>query len=211
VIPIYLANDPAYVELYKKTSSLVFGDDGASGATPLTADLLEHLYERNRYVNFVVQFNIGGNTDFLALTIPEKNIMKETTKSSIVKDILGYDAPHYIKPTGFVDTIGDKKYVALHIEYYTFNGLKEELYVNYRINDSPSLAGLVVDLIRIGKWGLEKGYSGTLYPVNAFFMKKPGPLTARSISKINAYRLLMRLLGLEEDGELRIEEEDISL
>ncbi len=197
VIPVFLANDPAFVSLYESVNSVILGDDGATGATPLTADILEHLAERNRYVKFIVQFNIGGNLDFLALTIPEKNKMKELTKSSIVEDILGYDAPHYIKPTGYLEPLGDKKFVSLHLEYVNFNGLKDELYVNVRINDSPSLAGMVVDLIRLGKVVIQKGYKGTLYPINAFFMKKPGPIDAKSISKINAYSELLSFLGIK--------------
>jgi len=174
----------------------VFGDDGATGATPLTADLLEHLAERNRFVEFIVQFNIGGNTDFLALTVPERNKMKEFTKSSIVKDILGYDAPHYIKPTGYLEPLGDKKFVAMHIEYLSFNGFRDSIFINARINDSPALAGMLVDLARLGKIALDRGVKGTLYEVNAFFMKKPGPADARNVSKIVAFAGLMKWLGL---------------
>ncbi|MCS7386096.1 MAG: myo-inositol-1-phosphate synthase [archaeon GB-1867-005] len=194
VIPTPLANDPAIVKLYAKSNSIVLGDDGATGATPLTADLLEHMAERNRRVKFIVQFNIGGNLDFLALTVPEKNIMKEKTKSSIVKDILGYDTPHYIKPTGYLKPLGDKKYVALHLEYLTFNGLTDELYVNVRLNDSPALAGKLVDLIRLSKVALDKGYNGTIYEINSFFMKKPGPVHAKSVSKIVAFHNMIKWL-----------------
>ena len=150
--------------------------------------------ERNRRVKFIVQFNIGGNLDFLALTVPEKNIMKEKTKSSIVKDILGYDTPHYIKPTGYLKPLGDKKYVALHLEYLTFNGLTDELYVNVRLNDSPALAGKLVDLIRLSKVALDKGYNGTIYEINSFFMKKPGPVHAKSVSKIVAFHNMIKWL-----------------
>jgi len=190
-IPSPLANDPAIVQLYEKANSVIFGDDGATGATPLTADLLEHMAERNRYVEFIVQFNIGGNTDFLSLTIPERNKMKEFTKSSIVEDILGYNAPHYIKPTGYLEPLGDKKYVAMHLDYITFNGLKDSIFISARINDSPALAGLLVDLIRLGKIAVDKGLKGTIYEVNAFFMKKPGPRDAKSVSKIIAYHKLI--------------------
>jgi len=187
MIPTPLANDPVFVELYKEASSLILGDDGATGATPLTADLLEHLAERNRKVRFIVQFNIGGNTDFLALTIPERNLMKEKTKSSVVEDILRYDAPHYIKPTGYVEPLGDRKFVAMDIEWITFNGLVDELIVNMRINDSPALAGLAVDLGRLAKAALEKGITGTFYEVNAFYMKNPGPKEAKNKARIKAY------------------------
>lgn len=194
VIPTPLANDPAFISLYSETHSLILGDDGATGATPITCDLLEHMAERNRKVNFIVQFNIGGNLDFLALTLPKKNLMKERTKSSIVKDILGYDAPHFIKPTGYLAPLGDKKFVSLHMEYLTFNGLTDDLYLNLRMNDSPALAGQLVDLIRLGKIAVEQGFKGTLYEINAFYMKKPAPKDAKSISKIEAYYNLLRWL-----------------
>jgi len=197
VIPTPLANDDAVVELYRKVGAVVLGDDGATGATPLTADLLEHLAERNRYVKFVVQFNIGGNTDFLALAQPERNLMKEHTKSKIVEDILGYDAPHYIKPTGYLEPLGDKKFVAMHLEYLTFNGLQDEIYVLARINDSPALAGKLVDLIRLAKIAVDRGECGTVYEINAFYMKKPGPLKGRAISKIVSYYKLLEWLGLK--------------
>ncbi len=197
VIPSPLARDDAVVKLFEEANSLVLGDDGATGATPLTADLLEHMAERNRKVLSIAQFNIGGNTDFLALTVPERNKMKEETKSSIVKDILGYDAPHYIKPTGYLEPLGDKKFVAMHIWWKTFNGLEDELIVNMRINDSPALAGLLVDLSRISKALLDKGVRGTAYPVNAFFMKDPGPRGSKNKSRIKAYYdLLDYLRGL---------------
>ncbi len=187
LIPTPLANDPAFVKLYESVNSLILGDDGATGATPLTADILEHLAERNRKVRYIVQFNIGGNTDFLALTIPERNLMKEKTKSSVVEDILGYDAPHYIKPTGYVEPLGDRKFVAMDIEWITFNGLIDELIINMRINDSPALAGLAVDLVRISKASIEKGLKGTFYEVNAFYMKNPGPKEAKNKARIKAY------------------------
>ena len=192
--PAPLANDLAFVQHYSSNGALLLGDDGASGATPLTADLLEHLAERNRRVLSVVQFNIGGNTDFLALAIPERNVMKEVTKSCIVKDILGYDVPSFIKPTGYLEPLGDKKFVSMHIEYLTFNGLRDEMFINVRLNDSPALAGKLVDVIRLAKMALDKDCRGTLYEVNAFFMKKPGPPGSKAVAKILAFQNLLKWL-----------------
>lgn len=206
-IPTPLANDRAVVKMYERVGGVVLGDDGATGATPLTSDLLEHLAERNRRVKYVVQFNIGGNTDFLALSMPERNLMKEKTKSGIVKDILGYDAPHYIKPTGYLEPLGDKKFIAMNIEYLSFNGFVDELFIAGRINDSPALAGTLVDMIRLGKIAVDRGYKGTVNEINAFFMKNPGPADAPSISKILAFQRLIKWLeeimepmGLENVG-----------
>ncbi|PLV60160.1 inositol-3-phosphate synthase [Thermotoga sp. KOL6] len=197
VIPTYIANDPAFVELAKENKLIVLGDDGATGATPFTADVLSHLVQRNRYVKDVAQFNIGGNMDFLALTDEGKNKSKEFTKSSIVKDILGYDAPHYIKPTGYLEPLGDKKFIAVHIEYVSFNGATDELMINGRINDSPALGGLLVDLVRLGKIALDRREYGTVYPINAFYMKNPGPLEAKNIPRIIAYEKMRIWAGLK--------------
>ncbi|WP_297523316.1 inositol-3-phosphate synthase [Thermococcus sp.] len=196
-IPTLIANDPVYVELAKESNLVVFGDDGATGATPLTADILSHLAQRNRYVLDVAQFNIGGNQDFLALTDKERNKSKEFTKSSIVEDLLGYNAPHYIKPTGFLEPLDDKKFIAMHIEYISFNGAHDEIVVTGRINDSPALAGLLVDLVRLGKMAVERGEFGTVYDVNAFYMKNPGPREAKNIPRIIAHEKVRMWAGLK--------------
>lgn len=189
-IPTLIANDPAFLELAKENNLVIFGDDGATGATPLTADVITHLCQRNRYIRYIVQFNIGGNTDFLALTDEERNKSKEYTKSSIVKDILGYEPPHYIKPTGYLEPIGDRKFISMDIEYISFNGAVDELIINGRINDSPALAGLLVDLVRLGKMAIDKKEFGTVYEVNAFYMKNPGPKDKKNIPRIIAYEKL---------------------
>ncbi len=196
-IPTLIANDDVLLEIAKKSGLVVFGDDGATGATPLTADILTHLAQRNRKVLSIAQFNIGGNMDFLALTDKERNKSKETTKSSIVKDILGYDSPHYIKPTGYLKPLGDRKFIAIHIEYVSFNGAVDELIIDGRINDSPALAGLLVDLVRLGKMAVERGISGTVYDVNAFYMKNPGPSAQKNIPRIIAYEKMRMWAGLK--------------
>lgn len=191
LIPTPVANSPAIVEVAERAGMVVLGDDGATGATPLTADVLEHLRERNRRVYSIAQFNIGGNADFLALTDERRNKAKEETKSSIVKDILGYNVPHYIKPTGFLEPLGDRKFVSMHILFQSFNGAVDEIIVNMRISDSPALAGYMVDLARLAKLALDAGLSGTIYEINAFYMKKPAPLGSRNLARIVAYYKLM--------------------
>jgi len=194
-IPTPIANDLAFVKLGKEVGVTFFGDDGATGATPLITDLLEHLVERRREVLSIAQFNIGGNMDFLSLTLKERNKAKERTKSKVVKDVLGYNAPHFIKPTGYLEPLGDKKFVAMHIMYKSFNNAIDEVIINMRVNDSPAFAGLLVDLIRLGRIALDRRYFGTIYEVNAFYMKSPGPPGSKVISKVLAFYLLLNWLG----------------
>lgn len=194
-IPTSIANEPVLAALAAEAGVPLFGDDGASGATPLTSDLLEHLRERNRLVTSIAQFNIGGNFDFLALTDPGRNLAKEATKSTIVRDILGYDVPHYMKPTGYLAPLGDRKFVAMHLPYRSFNEAEDEIMVLARINDSPALAGLAVDLVRLARLCLDRGIFGAVYPVNAFYMKNPGPAGKPAIARIAAYSNLREWLG----------------
>ncbi len=194
-IPTPVANDPALLALAEEAGAVLLGDDGATGATPLTADMLEHLAERGRRVLSIAQFNIGGNADFLALTREDRNKAKQATKSKVVSDILGYDAPHYIRPTGYLEPLGDKKFVSMHIMYVSFNGAVDEIIVNMRINDSPAFAGLLVDLVRLARIALDRGLSGTVYEINAFYMKSPGPPGSRVVSKVVAYYKLLDWLG----------------
>lgn len=196
-IPTPIANDPIFVRLAEESNLMIFGDDGATGATPLTADLLAHLYQRNRRLRSIAQFNIGGNMDFLSLVDDGRNRSKEITKSSIVSDILGYDAPHFIRPTGYLEPLGDKKFVAMHLEYRNFNGAIDELFISGRINDSPSLAGMLVDLVRLGKMAVERQQRGTCFEVNSFYMKNPGPKDRPNIPRIVAYDMMRRWAGLE--------------
>ncbi len=192
--PPPLANSPGVVKYYERVRSLVLGDDAATGATPLTADLLEHMAERGRRVLSIAQFNIGGNMDFLSLTEPDRNHSKEVTKSSIVSDILGYEAPHYIKPTGYLEPLGDRKFVAMHIEYVSFGGFRDEVIVNARINDKANLAGLIASIAPLSKSLIDRGIFGTHALANRFFMKMPGPKGTRNVSRIVAYYDLLREL-----------------
>jgi len=192
--PAYVACSPGFVEKALSNGSIVLGDDGATGATPLTIDLAEHLKERNRKVISVAQFNIGGNTDFLALLEPDRNEAKERTKSGFFRDILGYDPPHYIRPTGFLEPLGDKKFVSMHVQWVSFGGFTDELTVNMRINDSPALAGYIVDLVRLAYLAMRRGVYGSPPEINRFYMKRPGPMGTRHVSKIQAYYDLLSLI-----------------
>ncbi|MEM4669308.1 MAG: hypothetical protein QW650_02130, partial [Thermofilum sp.] len=192
--PAHVACSPALVEQAQLSGSLVLGDDGATGATPLTVDLAEHLAERNRRVLSIAQFNIGGNTDFLSLTEPDRNAAKEETKSSFLEEVLGYEPPHFIKPTGYLEPLGDKKFVAMHVQWISFGGFTDELVVSARINDSPALAGYMVDLARLAYASLRAGFRGTLPEVNLFYMKRPGPPGVKQKAKILAYQDLLQFV-----------------
>lgn len=69
--------------------------------------------------------------------------------------------------------------------------------ISGRINDSPALGGLLVDLVRLGKIALNRKEYGTVYPVNAFYMKNPGPFEGKNIPRIIAYEKMRIWAGLK--------------
>ncbi|MEM4847977.1 MAG: hypothetical protein QW794_09500, partial [Thermosphaera sp.] len=107
-------------------------------------------------------------------------------------EVLGYEPPHFIRPTGYLEPLGDKKFVAMHVQWVSFGGFIDELIVNMRINDSPALAGYMVDLARLAYAALRAGVYGTVPEINSFYMKRPGPLGLKRKSKILAYQDLIR-------------------
>ena len=64
-------------------------------------------------------------------------------------------------------------------------------------DSSPALAGMLIDLIRLAAIAIERKEFGTVYPVNAFYMKMPGPREALATSKMRAYEMLKAWLGYE--------------
>ncbi|MEM4748905.1 MAG: myo-inositol-1-phosphate synthase, partial [Thermosphaera sp.] len=60
------------------------------------------------------------------------------------------------------------------------------------------LAGLLVDLVRLGKISLDRELYGTVYEVNAFYMKRPGPPGAKAVSKYHAYMKLLEWAGVKD-------------
>ncbi|MDK2983543.1 MAG: myo-inositol-phosphate synthase, partial [Thermococcaceae archaeon] len=54
-----------------------------------------------------------------------------------------------------------------------------------------------VDLVRLGKIAIEKKEFGTVYEVNAFYMKNPGPQKKGNIPRIIAHEKMRMWAGLK--------------
>jgi myo-inositol-1-phosphate synthase len=190
-IPSEIANSTAFVKFAQRTNSVIIGDDISSGQSRLLSDLAEHFRQLNRRVLSVVGGNWGGNADFLRLEDSKRKQSKKTTKTGCLSDVLGYDPPSDIKPHAYIGPLGDKKAILIHWPYQAFNNTIDELWVVGRISDSPSAAGMLIDMIRLGKVALDRGLNGVVPEINSFYCKRFG----KQKSKILAYRELMEWLA----------------
>lgn len=189
-IPSEIANSSYFIKLAEKTNSIIIGDDISSGQSRLLSDLMEHLKEINRIPLSIIGANWGGNMDFLRLEDKKRNESKRKTKTGCATDILGYNVPSDIRPTGFLKPLEDKKVVFKHIPYKGFNNIVDELFICGRISDSPAAAGLLIDMIRLGKISLDNNLKGVVPEINHFYCKRFN----KQKSKIIAFQELKKWL-----------------
>ncbi|MBI4896484.1 MAG: inositol-3-phosphate synthase [Candidatus Aenigmarchaeota archaeon] len=173
-IPSEIANSPAFIALAQETNSIVIGDDLSTGQSRLLSDMMEHFKELNRTVTSLVGANWGGNMDFCRLQDSKRNESKKKTKTGCASDILGYEVPSDIRPHGYLPPLGDRKAVLIHVPYKTFGGIEDELFIVGRNTDSPAAAGMLVDLVRLGKIALDRRCAGAVSPINGFYCKRWG-------------------------------------
>jgi len=171
-IPSEIANSSYFIRLAEKTNSIIIGDDISSGQSRLLSDLMEHFKEINKIPLSIIGANWGGNMDFLRLEDKKRNDSKKKTKTGCAIDILGYDTPTDIRPTGFLKPLEDKKVVFKHIPYKGFNNIVDEMFICGRISDSPAAAGLLIDMIRLGKISLDNNLKGVVPEINHFYCKR---------------------------------------
>ena len=205
-IPTKIAGDEEYDYLARQNRAVLFGNDFASGATPLTHDLLAHLAQHARIPINIAQWQYASNMDFKSLSESKsRSSAKKESKSKIIEAAFpGMNIPNHIgiqfipptidkdpyaKGTPIVDP--DTKHMYLNILYRTFAGTTNSITVTAKISDSPSASVLAADLIRLVPIAKEKGDYIPVEP-NAFYFKNPPKI---SPSRIEAFNNLLKWLG----------------
>jgi myo-inositol-1-phosphate synthase len=78
-----------------------------------------------------------------------------------------------------------------------FGDVPLELELRLSVQDSPNSAGVVIDAIRCAKLGLERGVSGPLEAVSAYYMKSP----PRQMRDSRAYELTNAFIEGANDAD----------
>jgi len=186
-IPVFIASDKAWASEFEKTGVPVMGDDvkGQVGATILHRTLVSLFHMRGVIVEETYQVNIGGNTDFLNMTVEERLKSKRISKTSAVTSILPYGkelegkGKIRIGPSDYVPFLGNTKVCYIYLKGKSFADYPVELKVKLSVDDKSMFAAVMLDAIRLMKVALDKGLKGALIEPSSFLFKHP-PVQATS-------------------------------
>jgi myo-inositol-1-phosphate synthase len=174
-IPEFIASDPTWAKKFEQAGLPVAGDDVKSqlGATILHRNMIKLCLDRGIAVDDTYQLNLGGDTDFLNMTVEERLHTKRISKTEAVTSLLPYKVPTRIGPSDYVPFLGDKKICYILIEGRKFGDRPITLTAKLEVEDSPNSAGVVIDVLRAVKIALDRGISGALTGISAYAFKHP--------------------------------------
>lgn len=177
-IPVFIASNPEWAAKFQKAGLPIIGDDVKSqlGATIIHRVLTRLFDDRGINLDRTYQLNTGGNTDFLNMLELDRTKSKKKSKTQAVQsqleEALEEDNIH-IGPSDYVRWQGDNKQAFIRMEGRGFGNATVELDLKLSVQDSPNSAGVVIDAIRCAMLGLQRGLSGPLEAVSAYYMKSP--------------------------------------
>jgi len=174
-IPEFIASDPKWAKRFEKAKLPVAGDDIKSqlGATILHRNLVKLCLDRGVEIEETYQLNLGGNTDFLNMTVEERLHTKRISKTKAVTSLVPYKLPTRIGPSDYVPFLGDKKICHIFLKGRKFGDQPVTLTAKLEVEDSPNSAGVVIDVVRAVKIALDRGISGALTGISAYAFKHP--------------------------------------
>jgi len=174
-IPEFIASDPAWSRKFEERGLPVAGDDIKSqlGATILHRNLVMLCVDRGVIVDETYQLNLGGDTDFLNMTVEERLKTKRISKTEAVKSLVPYDVPTRIGPSDYVPFLGNKKICYIWLKGRKFGDRPLTITVKLEVEDSPNSAGVVIDVIRAVKLALDRKIAGPLISISSYAFKHP--------------------------------------
>lgn len=199
-VPVFIASDPSWEEQFRAASLPLIGDDVKSqlGATILHRNLATLFADRGVSIDRTYQLNIGGNTDFLNMLDRQRLSSKKKSKTEAVQACLPKPLRSrdiHVGPSDFVPWLRDQKVCYIRLEGRGFGLAPIEVEVKLTVHDSPNSAGVVVDLIRYAKIGLDLGLGGAILPACALYMKSPPKEMKEDVARAALYQLEQRAGG----------------
>jgi len=171
-MPELIVSDGEFEELAVKNAVPLIGDDFKSqlGATILNRSILEVFLRRGVKIDRAYQLNYAGNTDFVNLVF--RGASKHITKKAALTSLIPYEADI---STGFgiIANQKDRKIARIEIEGRKWGGAPVKVSMELSVNDSADAAGVIVDMIRCAKVGLDRGIAGRLLSASAYYAKHP--------------------------------------
>jgi myo-inositol-1-phosphate synthase len=174
-IPEFIASDPEWSRKFQEKELPVAGDDIKSqlGATILHRNLVKLCLDRGVKIEETYQLNLGGNTDFLNMTVEERLKTKRVSKTKAVTSLVPYDMPTRIGPSDYVPFLEDKKICYIMLKGRKFGNQPVMIKAKLEVEDSPNSAGVVIDVIRAVKIALDRRIAGPLLSISSYAFKHP--------------------------------------
>ncbi|MHA1595997.1 MAG: inositol-3-phosphate synthase, partial [Candidatus Baldrarchaeia archaeon] len=174
-IPEFIASDKEWALKFEKRGLPVAGDDIKSqvGATILHRTLVNLLVERGVKVEETYQLNIGGDTDFLNMTVEERLKTKRISKTEAVTSLIPYEVPTKIGPSDYIPFLGNTKICYIWIKGRKFGDMPITIEAKLTVQDGPNSGGVMIDVIRAVKLALDRGVAGPLISISAYAFKHP--------------------------------------
>lgn len=180
-IPVFIASDPKWADLFAQAKVPIIGDDIKSqvGATIVHRTLVNLFLDRGMPIDRTYQLNVGGNTDFQNMLergrLKSKKISKTQSVTSQMKlrDELIEAENIHVGPSDHVPWLNDNKLAFIRIESRHFGDVPMNIEVRLSVEDSPNSAGIVIDAIRCARLAIDRGIGGPLEAPSSYFMKSP--------------------------------------
>lgn len=174
-MPEFIASDTAWSQKFESAGLPVLGDDIKSqlGATILHRNIVRLCIDRGVIVDETYQLNLGGDTDFLNMTVEERLKTKRISKTEAVTSLVPYELPTRIGPSDYVPFLKNKKICYITLKGRKFGDRPITINVKLEVEDSPNSAGVVIDLIRAAKIALDRKIAGALISMCSYAFKHP--------------------------------------
>ena len=188
-MPELIVCDPAYQQAAIEQGVPLIGDDVKSqlGGTAIHRALLQLLNARGIHVKRTYQLNYAGNTDFYNLM--DRGQSKHKTKREALETLV---PPEAEISTGFsyIDMMGDRKTAIFYIDGSNYGDAPLHFEAKLEVEDSSNFGGVMADMVRYMKLGLDRGVGGVLESASAVLTKHPPvPVDddSRAIQQLEAF------------------------
>jgi myo-inositol-1-phosphate synthase len=184
-MPEFIGSDFGWSKRFEEKGLPIAGDDIKSqlGATILHRALARLCVDRGVIIDETYQLNLGGDTDFLNMTVEERLKTKRISKTEAVTSLVPYDLPTRIGPSDYVPFLGNKKICYLWLKGRKFGDRPLTVMVKLEVEDSPNSAGVVIDIIRAVKIALDRKIAGQLLSISSYAFKHPPIQVPDSLAK----------------------------
>jgi myo-inositol-1-phosphate synthase len=174
-MPEFIGSNAEWAKKFENAGLPVLGDDIKSqvGATILHRNLVRLCLDRGVIVDETYQLNLGGDTDFLNMTVEERLKTKRISKTEAVTSLVPYELPTRIGPSDYVPFLKNKKICYIMLKGRKFGDRPISMSVKLEVEDSPNSAGVVIDLIRAAKLALDRRIAGSLLSMPSYAFKHP--------------------------------------